>query len=353
MVRKYLQALVAIVLACGMLSCEKDPVSLPTVPAEGRRVYIVCEGSLGQGNAALSVYLPEKDSVYIDAYQAANGSALGDVAQSALIRGNKLYVCVNNSDKILVLNKSTFKLEHTIQVRKPRYIVPISDSAAVVSTLFSNTLYRVSLQSNTITDSIKIGRQNSEGMLVQNGLLYVCPWDVSATRLYVIENGKTVIDSIPVGGAPHSILLDKNQHAWVLSGNVPKGIGAKLTKLDLPARTPLSSFTFPANANPIRPYFNPTSDTLYFIGVNYNGGTANNGIFRMGIGDAALPSQPFIAAQALQYFWALGIDPQTGRIYVGDPKGFTQRGRLLQYNQQGQFLQEDTVGVGPGSMYFE
>lgn len=99
--------------------------------------------------------------------------------------------------------------------------------------------------------------------------------------------------------------------------------------------------------------FNPTKDTLYFIEVNYSGGQQNNGIYRMGIHDATLPSQAFIQAQNLQYFWALGISSKSGNIYVGDPKGFTQKGTVLVYNASGSLTHQFAVGLGPGHFYFD
>ena len=72
----------------------------------------------------------------------------------------------------------------------------------------------------------------------------------------------------------------------------------------------------------------------------------------MGIHDAALPAQPLIAARALQYFWALGIDPATGHIYVGDPKGFIQNGDVHIYTQNGTAIDSFAVGLGPGHFYF-
>ncbi len=73
----------------------------------------------------------------------------------------------------------------------------------------------------------------------------------------------------------------------------------------------------------------------------------------MGINDAALPAQPFIAAKQLQYFWALGIDPATGNIYVGDPRGFIQKGTAYIYRPDGTPVNSFNVGLGPGHFYFD
>jgi DNA-binding beta-propeller fold protein YncE len=344
---------VALVFLLLLTACKKEPAPAPAIPTEGRRIYVLCEGSLGRGDAALGVYLPGKDSVYTDAFGAANGSLWGDVAQSLMITDNEIFICVNNSDKILVADRATFRLRHSIAIRKPRYIQPINDSVAMVSTLFSNTLFRLSLKSHAVTDSLKLARQNPEGMATQNGLLYVCPWDKAADKLYVVEDGRRVVDSISVGQVPHTIALDKNGFAWVLSGNASEGIMAKLTRVNLSTRTTQATYSFPGGADPIRLAFNPTRDTLYYIGVNYNGGTAYNGVFRMAIGDGALPATPFVSGQANQYFWGVGVDPRTSTIYIGDPAGWGGQGIVRLYTPQGTLIKDFRVGTGPGQFYFD
>jgi DNA-binding beta-propeller fold protein YncE len=259
---------------------------------------------------------------------------------------------VNNSDRILVADRATFKLKHTIPLRKPRFIQRLSEHEALVSSLYSRTLFKLSLKNYTVIDSVVLPRKNPEGVAVKNGLAYVCPWDVAANHIYVVADGKSLVDSIQVGAAPQSIELDAAGGAWVLSGNAFEGVQSKLTRINLDTRTVEKTYTFPPNADPVRLAFNGTRDTLYYIGVNYTG-TENNGVFRMAIGAAELPTTPFIPAVARQYYWAVGVDPRTGRVYVGDPKGFTQKGAVRQYSPQGTLLKEFSVGVGPGQFYFD
>ena len=139
---------------------------------------------------------------------------------------------------------------------------------------------------------------------------------------------------------------------WVLAGYEPERAGT-LTRLDPSTGEILQSYHFPASAYPLKPVFNNTKDTLYFIEANYSGGTTNNGIYRMGINDAALPLAPFLQAEQYQYFYALGIDPLTGYVYVGDPKGFIQKGSVYILRPDGTKVTTFNVGVGPGHFYFD
>ncbi len=362
MERKNLQAI--ILLLCVVFSgCKKKdvpPDALPPVTT-GKKVYIVCEGSLGNGNSSLCLYLPDKDSAYQDIYKTVNGEALGDVFQSMVLIGSQYFLCINNSDKIIVIDKDSWKKSDlavnnhgVIGINKPRYILPVSDEKAYVSSLFHNSIYLIDPKTQVNYGSIILPYKNAEGMVRIGDTAYVACWDTACAQIlgYNVLNDAPE-KSINIGtGAPQELLVDAEQKLWVLSGNVSQGTAAALTRIDPATRQVLKSYAFTAGADPLRPVFNAAKDTLYFIEANYNGGSTNNGIYRMDIHAGSLPQQPFIAAHGFQYFWALGIEPGTGYIYVGDPKGFTQRGSVSIYQQDGTLRKTFLTGVGPGHFYF-
>jgi YVTN family beta-propeller protein len=300
--------------------------------------------------------MPNTGIVSEDVFKGANGGeVLGDVFQSMELIEDRFFLCINNSDKITIINKKDHKLVGSISVQQPRQILNIKPTKAYVSTLFSNKIYIIDPSTMQVTGNITMPYKNAEGMVLLNGKAYVSAWDTACNKIYRIDIATDAIDAeIPVAGyAPQAILTDVNEHLWVLSGNVSKGKAAALTCIDPVHRTILKSFQFPAKADPLRPVFNGSKDVLYFIGVNYSGGTEHNGIFRMGIHDAALPAKPIISAMQFQYFWALGIHPVENRIYVGDPKGFVQKGSVYVYDTSGHQLSNFDVAVGPGHFYFD
>ena len=346
-----------IALCCFVASCKKDKPDAVnnSVPGATGNVYVVCEGNFGTGDATLYAFDPATDSVYGDLYSIANGQPLGDVFQSMQRIGDKLFLCINNSDKIVVVNASDRKLTGLIAIPKPRYILPISATKAYVSALYDNKVYVIDPQTLQVTDTITLPSQNPEGMCLYNNSAIVCTWDTAGNSVYKIDvNTDKLIQTIKVAGyAPQEALIDKEQMLWVLAGEQYSGKTATWTRIDPSTGEILTSYTFPADANAVRPMFNNTKDTLYFIEANQNGGTADNGIYRMGIHDAALPTQAFIAAKQYQYFWALGINPISGNIYVGDPKGFIQKGSVYVYRPDASLVKSFNVGLGPGHFYFD
>jgi hypothetical protein len=352
--RKDLKILI-LLLALQLSACVKDkPTEISHHSTSTGNVYIVCEGNLGSGNGSLYAYSTTTNEVSGDLYKSANSGSLGDVFQSMIRMGDGLYLCINNSDKIVVLNAITHKEAGTISIPKPRYILPVSRNKAYVSSLYNNRIYTIDPQTLQTTGHEQIPFNNTEGMCQKGGALYICPWDTACNKIYTTNAlwGGTPTPIQIAGYAPHAVLEDKEQMLWVLSGNVVKGCTPALTRINPSTGHILSSFNFTAGSDPIKPTFNPTKDTLYFIQVKYDGSTADNGIYRMAINAAALPETPFIQASQYQYFWALGIDPGTGNIYVGDPKGFLQKGDVTIYRPDGMQITSFKVGLGPGQFYF-
>ena len=333
-------------------SCTKnDDSKVP--PVGGKRVFIVCEGSFGSGNSSLGAYYPDKDSVYNNVYFAANNSSLGDVFQDMAKIGNRFFLSVNNSNKVVAVSDSNLKMEATVTVQQPRYILPISGSKAYVSSLFNDKVYKLDPKGVMVTGEISFPGTNTEGMLQHNGKVFVCVWDTAINSIYMVDTSTDAIEgSMKIAGAaPHTMLLDKDQNLWVFSGNSYYGKPATITKIDPATGAILKSFTLPSTVDITKPVFNKTRDTFYFIETDYTV-AANNGVFRMPILANGLPIQPFVPAQQFQYFYALGADPVNGDIYVGDPKGFTQSGAVLIYRPDGSLKKQFTTGVAPSSFYF-
>lgn len=341
-------------LTITVVGCVKDKPAQNAVHEKTGHIFIVCEGSFGSGNSSLWSYDAATSTVAGDIFSAVNNATLGDVFQSMSRVGKDYILCVNNSDKVFIADTGTMAVRGSINISKPRYAMPAGNNSAFVSTLYSNKIEVVDLVSLSVKSSIALPHNNPEGMCNAGARMYVCPWDTLCNHIYEIdETTHTITREMSIAGyAPHAVLADKYGMLWVLSGNVTKGRPAALTRIDPSTGATLKSYQFGPAKDPVKPTFNPTRDTLYFIQVKYDGSATDNGIYRMHINDTSLPPTPFIAAGKYQYFWALGIDPANGNIYVGDPKGFVQKGTVTIYKPDGAIVNRFDVGIGPGQFCF-
>ena len=98
---------------------EYGPVEPVDVTLPGRGLFISNEGNFTYGNASLSYYdithsaLVTNEDGSNDIFYSANGIPLGDVAQSAIVRGNTVYVIINNSGVIFAIDRRTAKITGT------------------------------------------------------------------------------------------------------------------------------------------------------------------------------------------------------------------------------------------------
>ncbi|RYD50861.1 MAG: hypothetical protein EOP52_12795 [Sphingobacteriales bacterium] len=356
MVRKNLGA-VAFLLSVFWVGCKSPdttPAGPPTPSGTGE-VLVACEGAFGTGNSALTKLPADTlQPAAEDVFYAANGQQLGDVFQSISGTGTELALCVNNSNRVYFIGSQDYRLHATVAITQPRYVVATGPGRAYVSSLYSNRLFVLDLSSHTVTDTVYMPYKNGESMLLHNGGLYVGGWDTANRSLYRIDPGTArITDSFYLDRrAPQTVLVDKDQNFWVVSGNDQQGVPPALIKLNPGSGQILGIYDFPAGKDVLKPCLNAARDTLYWLSVDYSGGAGQSGVFRMPINSANLPQTPFIASGNLQYFWALGIQPTTGTIYIGDPKGFTQRGEVLLYTPSGTLLKRWKTGVGPGSFFF-
>src|SRR5690606_33241745 len=116
-----LSTLVTVVLI-GFMSCVKDkPHSGKSNEehSQSAKLLVANEGAYGNGNASLSYIDLQSEVVRNNVYQEANAKPLGDVLQSIYAYKDKIYLVMNNSNKIIVLSKNNFKQVSEIAVSQP------------------------------------------------------------------------------------------------------------------------------------------------------------------------------------------------------------------------------------------
>lgn len=355
---KHLLSLLIIFSASALLtSCKKkEQEDTVSPPVAARLAYVVNEGSFGAGNASVTLIDLDANKVYINAFQAANGFALGDVAQSMAVHNGVGYVMVNASGKVEVVKAESMESLATITgFQGPRYFVA-KGSKGYVSDWFSNSVAVVDLNTNTIIKSIAVG-QGPEQMLISGNRLFVANvggWGNDSTVSVIDLNSETVETTLTVGLNPNSLQLDINGKIWILcggtigpdfTGGTVDDVGGSIYKVNPTTLAIEQQLSFGSADHPSKLCMNPERDELYFLN-GIDGYTGN--VMRMYINSASVPSVPVISRQ----FYGLGIDPVTGNIYCGHSPGFTVNGTLLRYNESFQKIDSVQVGVSPNGFCF-
>ncbi len=219
----------AILLAVliGFSSCRKDHVE----PAEevfqfGNGMLILNEGGFNANNATLSYYDYDKTTLTADVFKTVNQRDLGDVGNDLKVYGSKMYIVMNASGTLEVLNAKTVKSIKQISFkngeinRQPRSIV-FNKNKAFIST-FDGKVAVLDTTSLVIEKFIEVGR-NPDQMAIANGKLYVANSGGLSFPNY--DNSVSVIDlntleeikKITVVMNPGRVAADQYGDVYVIS----------------------------------------------------------------------------------------------------------------------------------------
>ncbi len=353
MVKKIL----AILFCLPILACQTEPVeTIYHDFALSGGLYIVNEGNFMYGNSSLSFYQPDQQKVYNHIYQARNRAPLGDVAQSVTLHGEQLYIVVNNSGKVVVVDRRTLEHKATLAgLVSPRFMHVVGPNKAYLSDLYSGEIAVVELHNLTLAGTIDVhgskvapGVKSTEHFVQLGHLVFVTAWSEASQVLVIDTNTDTLIGAINVPRQPRYIRVDRNEKLWVLTdGSYPGAPGGfespSLVRIDPTTLTVEQIFRWPADVHhPGDLALNPTRDTLYIMA---------GGLYRMAVADVQLPSEPWIEARG-RLFYRLSIDELRGDVYLADAIDYRQNALVHRLNRSGIPIDSFRVGVNPGHFLF-
>ena len=326
----------------------EEHFSYPMPPGEEPEgVFIVCEGNFMYGNASLSFYLPSSGELQNEVFARANGMKLGDVAQSMTIHDGTAYIVVNNSGIVFGIDPETFRIERVIRgIGSPRYIC-FNDSVAYVTSLYEPRIAVVDVATAAVADYIETPDHTStEQMAIWGDTLYVSCWSYDDAVLMGDLTSGEVAGEVGGRSQPRQIALDGDGRLWVLTdGGYGEGSSPKppaLYRIDAASGSIEREFVFRMGDTPRGLAVGAGGDTVYFL---------NGDVWRMDTDAEELPREPFIPASNTIYY-ALGVDPRRGDIYVGDAIDYQQQGVVYRFSADGRGLDTLRVGIIPTDFCF-
>lgn len=328
---------------------DYGPSSVEDFNSTGHGLFITNEGQFMYGSASLSYYDPERRTVENEIFSRANGFALGDVAQSMVIRKGTGWVVVNNSGVIFAIDTETFREVGRITgFTSPRYIHFLSDEKAYVTQLWDPRIYIVNPRRFEITGYIDTDMDFETGsteQMVQYGkYVFTNCWSYQNRLLVIDTDTDRVCDQIEVGIQPTSLAIDCNGKIWTITDGgyegSPYGYEApSLYCIDAATRKVEKQFRFTLGDAPSEVHLNGAGDTLYFI---------NDAVWRMSVTADRIPARPFIESRGTKYY-GLTVDPLTSEVYVADAIDYAQNGVVFRYSADGELVDEFYVGITPGA----
>ena len=116
--------LIYIIALTILFACKPEKPITKQFLLSSNTLIVGCEGNYTWGNASASLYFKTQDSIWNDAYYTINREKLGDVLQSMNFLNGKIFMVMNNSNRIIISDAKSFVKEHEIaSLQSPRYII--------------------------------------------------------------------------------------------------------------------------------------------------------------------------------------------------------------------------------------
>lgn len=340
--------LVCVVLLSACM--DYDPRGRESIADEPRAVFVVAEGNFMYGNASLDLYFPDSKRSELDAFGRANGRDVGDVAQSLTIYRGKAYLVVNNSGVVYELDPHSYRLLGGFKgLTSPRYMHFVSPTKAYITDLYASGITIVDPSTRRRIGFISTDGHRSTEQMVQVGqYVFVSCWSYDDTLLVLDTTTDKIVGEIQVGIQPSGLLLDGEGKLWVLcSGGYagsPYGSEApSLWRIDPHSRGVERRYDLARGDKLIRMALSPDGKVLYWIGSH---------LWQMPIDATELPKAPLHHLEGAGNLYALGVDPATGELYIGDALDYTQPAEITRLSSRGEVLDRFRVGINPSSFVF-
>ncbi|WP_254712803.1 YncE family protein [Polaribacter sp. AHE13PA] len=357
--------------ACSSNENFDDSVNpeVPTEPiVELKGFYLLNEGNMSMNKAALD-YMDFETGIYEkEVFRTANPEevgGLGDVGNDMGIYGSKLYVVVNASNKVEVLDVNTRKKIKQINVDNCRYIKFYNGKAYLTTYLGSigdpnavnGKIMEIDTTSLSVTRSVDVGRQPEE-LVIHNDKIYVANSGGYSPPEY--ESTVSVVDiasfeetkRIEVDINLHRMQIDSEGDIYVSSRGDYYQTPSKLFVIDTELDEVKQTFDLAVSNMTI---FN---DIMYIYSTEFSYLTGENTISynRLDTKTETILIDSFIAdedKELIKIPYGITINPETKDILITDAKDYVTPGTLYCFSSEGAFKWSVETGDIPNKVVFK
>ncbi len=362
--------------------CREDELVVPTeydiipeTPSDTTRIrgmYLVNEGNMGSNKCSLD-YLDYFTGLYARNFYAERNpnvvKELGDVGNDIGIYGSKLYVVVNCSHKVEVLDARSGVRIGQVDIPNCRYVRFYRGKAYVSSYVGpvlidpdapKGAVFEVDTLTLAVTRKVSVGYQPEEMeivddyMYVANSGGYRAPdYDNTVSVIQMVDFKQ--VQQIPVGINLHRVKQDRYKKLWVSSRGDYMSVPSRLFVLEKKRgyNRMVVTDTIPVACSNMAVH----GDSLYFYATEWNNYTSSNTI-SYGIIDVRtkeIVSRNFItdgSEREITIPYGIAVHPETGDIFVTDAKNYVSSGTLFCFDRRGRKKWSVRTGDIPAHMVF-
>lgn len=350
-------------------SCEKtendNPDPKPPIPGDSTevttrevsRLLILSEGLFNYNNSTLACYTFEDKDLNTNWFGSINRRGLGDTANDMKVYGSKLYIVVNVSSQVEIVDLNTGKSLKQIPMfndaniaRQPRYIDFYEDKAYVCS--FDGTVARIDTASMKVEAYVTCGR-NPDGICVANKKLYVS--NSGGLDFPNYDKTVSVVDiasftekkKIEVGINPSKLKADSQGDVYVVSRGDYETVPYVLQRIDSKTDELVQTFD---DINALNLVI--SNDIAYIYNYDFDTKTSWVKVFDC-ITEKVVRENFITDNTVIKTPYGINVNPENGDVYITEAYGFTERGDLLCFSSEGKFKYRiNQVGLNPNTTLF-
>lgn len=310
-------------------------------------LLITNEGNFGSPNADVTFITKDLSLMQNDIYKANNNKEnLGDVLQTMVLNGDKAYLLLNNSNKIQIVDRYSFKKagEITAQLNNPRYMAIANGNLYVSNDKYGGAKFVnvYKLSDNSFVKKIDFASTSTVERVVEaGGNIFVqnasYGFGNTITKINTTTNAiEGTPTPMPNGDITKTITYNSNVYV------IAQGTADSYIYQINPAGSILKTTTLTGIANGTNLQID--GGRFYF--------TSSNKVYSMDMNATAAPTNPIITAvDGGANFTLYGFSVIDGRIFTSDVKGFTQPSEITVYTTGGTVISKFTAGMGATSVY--
>jgi hypothetical protein len=340
-VTRLLQLLFAFALLFNVSCSNDDEVITPATSYENG-ILITNEGNFGTPNADVTFVTGDLALKQDNIFAANNGSNLGDVLQTIAFNGNQAYLVLNNSNKVKVVNRYTFKStgEITEQINQPRYMAVANNALYVTNDKYGGDKYVSIYNAANLSFIKKIAFTDSVERIVQaGGNIFVqnASYGFGNKITYINTSNNEIQSVITLPNGNINKTISDNNNVYVIASGTSDSYIYQISSTGSIVKT--TTLTGIANATNLE------------IDVNKFYFTSGNKVYAMNTTATTAPTTPLFTVTDNSFSTLYGFNVVKGRIYTSDANGFTQDSKITVYNTLGSIISTFTAGKGANGFY--
>lgn len=346
------------------VGCDDDcptQTECPTFPTT-RSAFVLNEGIFQVNNSTLTHINLDLGVVTQNYFEQRIKRLLGDTGNDMMIVGDIMYIVVNNSNRLEIVDLKTWTSIKSIEMSKdnvgssPREI--IEHDGKVFVTNFNGYVAVIDSVNNfqNPIDWVKVGTQ-PEGIVSLNKKIYVANSNYESTTFTTNPGSISIIDPSTlsveetinnVGHNISGLTRDAYGDLYIISRGNYSDISPGLVVFNSTSKT--SDTTFDMGAQLIR-----INGDEGFISVGaYEPPTYAfvAKVVKLDVKADTLVSDELIASSNFQTLYGLDIEPESGDIYCTDARDYSVSGDVIVFDKNGQKKSMFKTGVNPTKVLF-